>query len=697
MTQKTLLSYWNIQQTEPSIPALPLRAHKYPVITREKDNTETIPGSKFELKLRNYLKKRRNVTSFLLEERTLRVYGWFIRDLPHWSSLYIQRLTEEFKLIDEKNFWEVFGRVRQILEWMGTRMPHVIRGSSGSSLTCYLMGITDFDPIEHNISLARFMHDLREDIPDIDIDVPAHLRLNLYRRIFTEWRGRVARISNHLYFREKSALREAIRRHGHHKRIPRDVDISEIFPEANIQQDVAEMAHDLLGQFRGYSLHCGGIVVFPGAIPEKYYLGDWELGEKEWGPQIHLNKDEVEEENLIKIDILSNRGLSQIYELAPEQPLCDYPPNDERVWELFARGDTLGITYAETPAMRKVYMALRPRNLSDLALGLALIRPAASGRGQKASFLAYWNGREFKCQDETEECPFPEDERPWLIYDDDAIQWISRWIGCCEAIADKYRKAFAKNRRTEQLEFAAKLKKKHPEWSDRQYSWVISQLSQLQEYSFCKSHAYSYAQLVYALGYWKVHNPRRFWWATLKHCHSSYRRWVHVRAAINSGLTGGGGRGPWNLSSDETTLIPLEMIQTSLVKRSLWDEYRQYQLWWSNDFLDGLYEEWEEDPKTNKKVVRFKGLVATGRVYVPDRNIKATKTEIEGFTTESGTCQKSRWITFMTIGTGNNLMRDLVLWGCYRLSGIHVVEGWGEWIEQESPWIQVKKIKVCRY
>jgi len=693
MQQKSLKDYWNISTPIKPEPILPKNAHRLPIlINKQKSITIELTrcGSavrKFLTYLNDLNRKDAYFYHILDTPQAHHVYHWFVRDMPHWTETYFNRLANEFKLIEEKKFWNVFEQVRQIMEWIGTNMPHVIRGSSGSSLTCYLMGITDFDPIEHQISLARFMHELREDIPDIDIDVPAHLRLGLYRRIFTEWRGRVARISNHLYFREKSAIREAIRRHGHHKQIPKDVDLTEIFPEPSLRQDVAEMAHDLLGTFRGYSLHCGGIVVFPGQVPEKYFLGDWKLGQEEWGPQIHLNKDEVEDENLIKIDILSNRGLSQIYELCPNKPLCDYP-TDNRVWELFSNGDTLGITYAETPAMKKVYMALKPKNLGDLALGLALIRPAASGRGQKASFLTHWNGKEFVGE---EECPFPTNERPWLIYDDDAIQWISRWIHCSEAVADKYRKAFAKGKRKIQLEFAAKLRKLQPQWNDKQHHWVINQLNQLQEYSFCKSHAYSYAQLVYALGYWKVNDPKRFWWATLRHSHSSYRLWVHVRAAIEVGLKGGGGRGPWELSEDGITLIPKEMIQKKLIQEDDWTDFNRHGVWWGEQFLSGLYERWEE------KIVYFKGLVATGRVYVPERNIKNVETHVDGFSQEGDTYQKSKYITFLTIGTGKGLLRDLVLWGCYRVAGIRIVEGYGDWIDGDTPWIQVRKVKVCHH
>ena len=86
-------------------------------------------------------------------------------------------------LIIDKNFVEVFIQVKEILS-MTTDFPHIIRGSAGCSLMCYLMNITAMDPTKLNINLTRFMHEKREDLPDIDIDFPAHKRNIIYERIF---------------------------------------------------------------------------------------------------------------------------------------------------------------------------------------------------------------------------------------------------------------------------------------------------------------------------------------------------------------------------------------------------------------------------------------------------------------------------------------------------------------------------------
>lgn len=624
-----------------------------------------------------------------------RAYGWFRRDLPRKSRVYFLRLAKEFHLIEEKNFWPVFEQVQQILCWMEEitkhGIPHVVRGSSGSSLTCYLLGITSFDPIEHDISLARFMHSFREDLPDIDIDVPAHLRIKLYQRIFQEWHGRVARISNHLYYRPKSALRQAIRQAGDwHHHIPKNPSLDDLFPDQHKKQrQILELTEELIDTFRGYSLHCGGIVVFPEQVPEHYVLGEWDMGDGKRGCQVHLDKNEIETEKLIKIDLLSNRGLSILCELSPGKSLDQYSLNCQETWELLCRGETIGVTYAETPAMRKVLQGLQPKKLADLACGLALIRPAASGCGQKVAYLRYHMDNQ-----EDDECPFRGEERPWIIYDDDAIQWIQKWLQCSEADADGYRKAFAKNQRERKQDFEHELRRLHrDEWTEEQIRWILAHLEQLQDYSFCKSHAYSYAQLVYALAWEKVHHPVQFWEACLKHSHSSYRKWVYVREAVAAGAQPPPDIPPKNVPNKITSYFGEKKQE-----RTEWTDFYKMGYWWSPNFLPGCGVQWENGQGVKGRV-SFRGIVATGRIYLPDRKMKPVTANVNDWPEERMEGQtvtvktgRSRWITFVTLGVGNQEYLDIVLWGRYAINHIRIIEGWGEW----DQWVTVHKVKVLQ-
>ncbi len=604
---------------------------------------------------------------------------------------YIQRFFYEMELIERNEFFEVFLQVHEILH-LTAEYPHIIRGSAGSSCVCFWMGITNIDPIAENIPLTRFMHERRQDIPDIDIDFPAHVRDLIFEKIYKRWEGRVARISNHIRFKEKSALKEAIRRTGYHKMIPREFDLKEIIDDPAIQYQILEEAEHLEGEFRCYSLHCGGIVIFRDKVPEEYYLKEYQINrdaklyEKPiMGAQLKLNKDEAEDFHLIKIDILSNRGLSQLWDIS-QMPIDEYP-YDENVYQLFARGDTIGLTYGESRGMCKIFREMKPKSIEDIACALALIRPAASKNGQKFTFLRdYYQLGVVQRHD-------------FLIYDDDAIQLIARLLDITHSEADLYRKGFAKNRYHVKKDFKMKMDEKNREtMTAEKRQLIFEQLECLQEYSFCKSHAFSYAKLVYALAYQKYHHPREFWESTLKYCHSSYRTWVHYREAKKAGVDirrFGKGKSA-------------EKLKTRYMKeKSSIDEYFTLGYWLNERFLPNMYyrnlglrevkEEKEEGEETEKKkpkkklpYVEFRGLIVTYKIFQADRYIKKRE--------ENKEAKKSPFITFVTLGYEDGEYIDLVLWGMYKLSKCHSLSGEGflEDAEGGSSWVRVKKVKIER-
>ena len=92
----------------------------------------------------------------------------FIRSYPN-NNEYNDRINRELKLIIEKNFIDYILRICEILT-LCKNIPHIIRGSSGSSLVCFLLGITDIDPIKEKIAFSRFLNEYRSSMPDIDMD-----------------------------------------------------------------------------------------------------------------------------------------------------------------------------------------------------------------------------------------------------------------------------------------------------------------------------------------------------------------------------------------------------------------------------------------------------------------------------------------------------------------------------------------------
>jgi DNA polymerase III alpha subunit len=572
------------------------------------------------------------------EEYKLRdVTNGFVRKVPK-SDEYRDRLLRELKLIRDRKFIKVFMQVKTILQ-LTSDIPHVIRGSAGSSLVCYLMGITDVDPVYYNISLARFMHEDRADNPDIDIDFPYNKRTEVFKRIYDHFgKHRVARISNHLYFREKSALREAVRSQGYRKQYSKHDDLVELLGEEKVQK-VVDTARDLYKTFRGYSLHCGGIVIFDNKIPEKLILK---------GNQIKLNKDQVEERGLIKIDILSNRALAQLADL-DNNSLATYPEYDDLTSELLSAGNNMGITIAESPAMRKIFTSMKPKSRMDVAFALALLRPAAAAEGNKDKIL---NGHD-----------------PVLVFDDDAIDKIQDILGCSEAEADNYRRAFAKHKEDKIEELLSRISNQEDK------DLILGNFRRLSLYSFSKSHAIAYGQLVWALAYQKARKPQEFWLTALNHCQSMYNKWVFYRHAVASGLTITLGKGPWRLEDGVILGDKAEQSGGQIV------DYHNYGYWITDKFIGGCYYE-EEQADDGRVYVKFRGLVATYRRYTGERkNVK------------SETASKTYQVTFVTVGYDNDKMLDLVLYGRPKVGKLNIVEGYGI----KKVWCNTSHIQVTKY
>lgn len=434
-------------------------------------------------------------------ENIQRLTERFKRPLPI-EEIYHKRLAEEIELILKLRFVDYFLKITDIID-LTQDITHMTRGSAGSSLVCYMLGITDVDPIKWNIPVARFLNPLRDDLPDVDIDFEHWRQLEVMKRIFKKWPGRTARISNYVKFQSKSAKREAAKRLGAKGRIPRnfkyedyDIDIKE----------AKRIEQKLMGKKRCISKHCGGIIMFDRQLPKSLISAD---------NQILLDKYEVEDLEHLKVDILANRGLSQLLEIDPSMNLTDYPQTDEATSELLSRGDVLGVTQGESPAMRRLFRAIKPKSVQDCVFATAMIRPVALSGRQKATMFHDWT------KESLQDC---------IVFEDDAIEIISSTIGIDMYEADMYRRAFAKKNDEKILQFVERLGN-HPKKDQ-----AVQALMSLSGFGLCRAHAVNLGRLIWALAYQKAHNPVKFWKACIKHCEGSYRHWVYQIEAHRHGI-----------------------------------------------------------------------------------------------------------------------------------------------------------------
>lgn len=542
---------------------------------------------------------------------------------------YIKRLALELELIIEKKLTNNVIRVTEILDLL-EKVPHIIRGSSGSSLVCYLLGITNIDPIEYNISFARFLNNYRSKLPDFDIDIPHIKHETAFKKINKEWGNQVARISNHVMYGQKSAIRKAIKDMGHNKRVSKKECNFSFFKDEKKKEELIKKTNENMGKFKNYSLHCGGIV-----FRDKGFDDDLLIKTKDQViQQVKYNKDDIEKHNLFKIDILSNRGLTQLFTIS-KTPIEEYPDKDIKVIELLNKGKNIGLTFCESPGMRKILCLNKPQNIYNLAECLSLIRPMAND--SKSMFVEEESNLNSK-----------------LKFDDDAIQYIAKILECDEGTADKYRRAFAKSNWKEINLFMWKIR-------DNPFKEKIKKkLLNLRKYSFCKSHAISYAKLVWALSYQKFYNPVNFWISTLNNCHSMYKQWVHFREAkLDTKLKLELGYYPFMLDEKKEKIIPVKKVKenNNLTKKQQLDKYGY---WIDDDFYDDC-EIIVIDKK--KSIVKFNGLIACGRWC---------RKWIDG---------KYKFYTYITIGYKNGMFIDLKISDKWISTKNLVIKGTGIFIE----------------
>jgi len=531
---------------------------------------------------------------------------------------YQDRLAEEFGIIIQQRFTDYFLKIRRVLD-LNSDIPHMTRGSAGSSLVCYLMAITDVDPIEWRIPLARFLNPFRDDLPDVDIDVPHHQQALAMQRIFDAWPGRTARISNYVMYKERSARREAAKRLGARGRLPRDIDYAKLGIDVEEAQRIEKK---LMGKKRCLSKHCGGVIVFDRKLPQSLFRAD---------NLILLDKNEVEDLEHLKVDILANRGLSQLMEIDSSRMIHEYPKEDDRTADLLQRGDVLGVTQGESPAMRRLFRAIRPTSVEDCVFATALVRPVAVEGRKKASFFHDWTKQSV--------------QESAIVCEDDAIEKIMKLISVNAYEADMYRRAFAKRNEEKVMEFMARLGD-HPQRDE-----IRQEMQSLAGFGLCRAHAVNLGRLIWALAYQKAHNPREFWRAALKHCQGSYARWVYRNEAKRAG---------WDLR---------ELGFSNWITEDPVESFLEHGAWNSPGFLPNM-------GVRNLYLDRFEfaGIVANSRVFKRDHK---------------------RYIHFITLGVGEGEYVDLIVDNPVKYGSGSVILGQGELQSRDgSQFLQVNRNEI---
>jgi DNA-directed DNA polymerase III PolC len=497
-----------------------------------------------------------------------------------------QRLREELAVIEAGNLAGYFLVVRDIARH-ARRQRHsmALRGSAGNSLVCFLLEITDVDPLRFDLPMERFLHPGRTDLPDIDLDFDWKVRDDVLAHVFRRWGPRhTAMISTHQFLQPRSAFREAAKAHGlSNDQVSRLLEsfldrLEDLLGGPDATQSVGDSAptrsvgtrippgfplererwprilqdaRRLLGRPQHLSIHPGGVVITPRPVEDYVPL---QLAPK--GIIItQFEKDAVEHIGLVKIDLLGNRALGTVDEATritgcglriadsldairnPQSAIRN--PHDPATLALLRRGDTLGVNQLESPAMRHLLIQMQPRGLMDVVQALALIRPGVGSAGMKEFFVRRRRGVDAIRRGYPSLDALLTETEGLMIYEDDALRVIHLLTGLSIPDADRFRKRVTKHRTEEEARVLGEefrqlcLRSGVPEAVALE-QWPY--LARFNYYTFCKSHAVSYGLIAWTAAYLKAHHSQVFWTAALNNNQGMYPRRVYVEAIKRAGI-----------------------------------------------------------------------------------------------------------------------------------------------------------------
>jgi DNA polymerase-3 subunit alpha len=310
---------------------------------------------------------------------------------------YVERLQFEFKTIKESGFLTYFLVLRDIINWSQKNgvMVGPGRGSSAGSLLCYLIGITQIDPLKHGLIFERFYRPGRVDLPDIDTDFEDERReevLAYIRRRYGD--EHVAGVASYTTFGGKGAIKDVARvfeiDHQEVNKATIMVDLKQtdgeeaVFEADSIKPLFAKyplldrFSRDLLGKMRGTGQHAAGVVIAGVPLSSRAVIS-----QKEERKVVNWDKGIIESMGLMKLDVLGLRTLSILRNCAEHVfhsrgikiDFNAIPLDDAKTLDIFQQGLTTGVFQFESNGMRQLLRSLRVDRFSIIADTTSLYRP----------------------------------------------------------------------------------------------------------------------------------------------------------------------------------------------------------------------------------------------------------------------------------------------------------------------------------
>jgi DNA polymerase III subunit alpha len=459
---------------------------------------------------------------------------------PNWlgNDVYEVRLMEELEIIRDKKFAPYFLVVQNMISW--AKKEGILvgpgRGSSAGSLVCYLLGITDVDPLEHGLLFFRFINPERNDFPDIDTDIQDTRRDEVKDYLVRQYRH-VASIATFLQFKDKGVVRDVARildipltdvnkvlklvdTWDEYCTSKTTLSFREKYPEVEIYGE------QLRGRIRGTGIHAAGVVTSKNPIFRYAPLETRSSpGSDNRIPVVGIDMQEAEKIGLIKIDALGLKTLSVVKDCIDmvkqnhykDIDLLSLDMADPKVYEMLSDGYTKGVFQCEATPYTNLLVKMGVKNFNELAASNALVRPGAMNTIGK-DYIARKHGKQNVSYIHQTMKEFTDDTYGCILYQEQVMQACVYLGGMTMAEADKVRKIIGKKKDAKEFNI----------FQDRFVAGASKYISpnkaldlwhDFEEhagYSFNKSHAVAYSTLSYWTAWLKYYYPLEFMFALLK-------------------------------------------------------------------------------------------------------------------------------------------------------------------------------------
>ncbi len=475
-----------------------------------------------------------------------------------------RRLAEELRIVEHHGlsgfflvYHDLFELAREVAadvrrgsrRAQGGLLPGRGRGSSVSSVVCYLLGLSHIDPVATRLFIGRFLNETLASVPDIDLDFPREIREELIRRVYKRYGDEhVGLVCSFPTYRLRSTVREigkaldlppgeieqvaklADRRSGG---LADELDQLPGFAgrrSAPLWKELCELAEEIAGLPRHISQHVGGMVISSRPLVEIVPL---ERAAMEDRVVCQWDKDSCDDARFIKIDFLALGMLSLMEECVERIAVREGTPpdlsridfEDPAVYDRICRGDTVGLFQIESRAQIQMIRRSRPRNLEDLAVEVAIVRPGPIVGGAVNPYVRRREEqRRARAAGRSYEPPL---EHPLLkealtetlgviLYQDQVLQVCQALAGFTAGQAEALRRAMSRRRSRELMagfweEFkdGAAARGVPEQTAQRVFTQVIA----FSEFGFPKSHAAAFGLLAYQSAWLRHYHPAEYYCA----------------------------------------------------------------------------------------------------------------------------------------------------------------------------------------